>query len=113
MTTRLYYGHPRPRGMEPPCLTLEDLPPDGDFYWDDHGRELPVNGIRLTREPNAWPRTYLLIAVDVPLDDAAIAPHRVRWDREHESYDLAETLVNSSRRSWVRDEETVVHLMLS
>ena len=112
MTTRLYYGYPRPRGIEPPELTREDLPPDGDFYCDpETGEQLPVSGIRLTREPNAWWRTALLITVDVPLDEAALARYRLQWDRQHESYDLPVDLVNASQRRWVRDAETVGHLM--
>jgi len=108
MTTRLYYGALFYDSPEERNLTSRDLPPDGDFY-SPH----VVEGIRLTKEPNAWHRTLLVIAVDVPVNLETLARYRVRWDWEHESYDLPEGLVNSSRRVWVRDEETVLNLMRS
>jgi hypothetical protein len=111
--TRLYYGHPRPRGLGPPDLTSEPLPADGEFYYDEDGEVLPVAGIRLTKEPEAWWRTWLLVVIDVPLDGAALDAHRVQWDWRHESYDLPADLVNSSPRRWVRDEQTVVNLILA
>lgn len=94
--------------MEPPDLTREALNPDGEWY-----TEHVVQGIRLTREPGAWVRTWLLISVDVPLDVASLAAYRVLWDSEHESYDLPVDMVNSSPRRWVRDEDTVIALMIS
>jgi len=109
MTTRLYYAHLRSGGFPNPELTMEPLPPDGlDFYNDG-----PVKGIRLTAQPDAWDKFWLLIGVDVPLDIQGLLPFRVQWDQVHESYDLPTDLVNSCRRVWIRDEHTAVNVMLA
>lgn len=90
------------------------IPPDGDYYHDDAGNELPVAGVRLTRSPDAWDlsgegKDWGIMAIDVPLSETELAQCRISWDIEHESFDVPESIVNESPRRWVQGAPTYLH----